>query len=314
MQISLAAQVAVPQAAALSGDGVLLSPDLGGAPHAASKHANTRSFIARIVDDPERSSCTEIKQSAHQRSRSCAGAPVAIPGAMQSLRQQPLFAFDHECRKQIRETRVTLLEHLRSEPDDLRALVLADVIGELDPDRDLVLAEHRMRFRATRGEDWKLRAKELGLDRVLFHLAEGMRRAKIGRDAVPILERRAIEISEARAAATPRGLIDASYVPAALAARATFHASGHLSRVSVRVDRRHEGQLALAVAPGAGSFSITEVRGGYGTYVSERYRDGHVEITLNTPWHDGEQAREPKPWTRWVEECLTELARLAGRR
>jgi hypothetical protein len=230
---------------------------------------------------------------------------------MERLRQQPLFAFDHETRKQIRETRVTLLEHLRTEPEDLKGLVLADVIGELDPDRDLELARHRMRFRELRPADWKVRAKQLGLDRVLYSLAIGMRRAGIGRDAIPILERRAAEIGEARAGDVAPGAIDASYVPPELAERATFHSSGHLARVAVHVDQLHEGELVLAEQPGSGHFRIVEERGGYGTMICEDYRNGCVVTTLNTPWHDGDESSEARPWTRWVEESLADLARLA---
>ncbi|HEX7703949.1 MAG TPA: hypothetical protein VF403_24575, partial [Kofleriaceae bacterium] len=97
---------------------------------------------------------------------------------METLRQQPFFKLDHEARKQIRETCTTILEHLDRAPDDLMGLVLADVLGEIDPDRDPGLAAHRMRFRATRTADWKLRAKELGLDRLLYHLARGMTEAR----------------------------------------------------------------------------------------------------------------------------------------
>lgn len=230
---------------------------------------------------------------------------------MDVFRQQPLFSFDHATRKQIRETRQTLLEHLRGEPDDFKALVLADVIGELDPDRDLVLARHRARFRDTRSADWKVRAKELGLDRLLFHLANGLREARMSKDAAAILERRAAEIGEARAADVTPGLIDASYVPEGLTA--SFHRNGHLARVAVKRGKLRNGELVLDEQPGSGHFTIVEKRGGYGTMICENYRDGTVVQTLNTPWHDGEEASEKKPWTRWVEECLADLARLARR-
>jgi hypothetical protein len=32
--------------------------------------------------------------------------------------------------------------------------------------------------------------------------------------------------------------------------------------------------------------------------------------TLDTPWHDGVESREPAPWTRWVEQSLASLADL----
>jgi hypothetical protein len=234
---------------------------------------------------------------------------------MDALRQQPVFALDHEARKQIRDTRATVLEHLRAAPDDFKALVIADVLGEIDPDRDATLAAHRMRFRATRSADWQLRAKQLGLDRLLFGLACGMMRSRIGRDAVPVLERYAIAINEARASETPRGHIDSSYIPAELASdrRAIIevHPSGHLARVAILVDKLHNGELVLAAQPGAGQFTLVEKRGGYGTMIREVYRDGNVVTTLNTPWHDGEESLAPKSWTRWIEENLADLARLS---
>jgi hypothetical protein len=252
-----------------------------------------------------------VDQGGRVGSRDCARTRVAIRTVMHRLRQQPLFAFDHEARKQIRDTRVTLLEHLRTEPDDLKGLVLADVIGELDPDRDLELARHRMRFREKRPADWRWRAKELGLDRVLYSIAFGMQSAGIGKDAIPILERRAAEIGEARAPDAARGAIDETYIPAGVTA--AFHPSGHLARAHVFVDKLHEGELVLAEEPGSGHYRIVEKRGGYGTMICEDYRDGCVVTTLNTPWHDGEESSAAKPWTRWVEECLADLARLSSR-
>jgi len=234
---------------------------------------------------------------------------------MDALRQQPHFPLDHEARRQIRETRTTILDHLSREPDDLKALVLADVLGEIDPDRDPALAGHRMRFRATRPADWKVRARALGVDALLFHLATGLAGARIGKDAVPVLEHYATEISEARAATAIPGIIDASRVPEVLAAdrRVTiaYHPNGHLARVAVRIDRLHDGELELAEEPGSGHYRIVEKRGGYGTMIAESYRNGRVWTTLNTPWHDGEESSAKKPWTRWVEENLADLARLA---
>lgn len=253
-----------------------------------------------------------MEHTVNDVSRGWAGATVAALPGMDILRQAPLFAFDHETRKQIRETRMTLLEHLRSDPEDFKALVLADVIGELDPDRDLSIADHRMRFRATRDRDgdWRVRAKELGLDRVLYNLAHGMERANMGRDAAQILMRRAAEIGEARPIDVVRGHIDASYVPAALVPHTSFHASGHVARVAVHIEAMHEGELQLHPIPGSGSFRIVEKIGGYGTVNRELYKDGAIHATLNTPWHDGEESTHVKPWTRWVEESLSELARL----
>jgi hypothetical protein len=233
---------------------------------------------------------------------------------MDALRQEPVFVFDHETRKQVRETRETILEHLRTAPDDFKALVLADMLGEIDPDRDATLAAHRMRFRATRPTDWKHKARELGLDRIVFHLAHGMSEARIGRDAVPLLERYATEISEARAANVEAGHIGASSVPDVLArdrrAKITYHPSGHLAKVAVYFDDLHHGSLELSEVPGSGRYQIIEKRGGYGTMITEEYRDGGVITTLNTPWHDGEESITKRPWTRWVEENLADLARL----
>ena len=224
---------------------------------------------------------------------------------MEALRQQPVFELDHEARAQIRETRATILEHLDGAPDDLQALVLADVLGEIDPDRDPDLAAHRMRFRATRTADWKLRAKELGLDRLLYNLARGMTEARIGRDAVPVLERYATDLAETRAPGAVPGHIDASYVPDTLVSdpRVTiaYHPSGHLARVAIRIDELHDGELVLGFQPGSGHYAIIEKRGGYGTMIREAYRDGGVVTTLNTPWHDGEESISKRPLTRWVE-------------
>ncbi|MFT3713158.1 MAG: hypothetical protein QM817_36350 [Archangium sp.] len=60
-------------------------------------------------------------------------------------------------------------------------------------------------------------------------------------------------------------------------------------------------------SPGAGSFTQTGKRGGYGFYVSEKFENGQVISTLCSPWHDGEESLEPKDWVRWVLECLASL-------
>ena len=163
-------------------------------------------------------------------SRTSAGATVATLASMDALRQRPVFSLDHEARKQIRDTRATILEHLATEPDDFKALVFADVLAEIDPDHDTKLVAHRTRFHATRTDDWKSNARELGLDRLLFHLADGFRTAKIGKDAVPVLERYAVRISEARPRGVPLGLIDQSCMPPMLSrdprATISYHPSG----------------------------------------------------------------------------------------
>jgi hypothetical protein len=68
----------------------------------------------------------------------------------------------------------------------------------------------------------------------------------------------------------------------------------------------------LDATPGSGSYQIVEKRGGYGTMISEEYRDGAIITTLNTPWHDGCESRVPAAWTKWVMSNLGDLARLAG--
>jgi hypothetical protein len=230
---------------------------------------------------------------------------------------KPVFPFDHEARKQIRATRTTLLATLAVEPDDFTALVLAEVIGAIDPDRDATLASHRMRFRAVREPTWRVTARERGLDRLLFHLAHGFASARIGRDAVPILEQYADEISEARRDGVAPGLIDTRMIPESLATdprvQVTAHASGHLARVGIEIDLLNEGELVLAEQPGSAAFSITQKLGGYGTLTRERYKAGSVHQTLNTPWHDGEDSSYETPWTKWVMASLDELASLAER-
>lgn len=230
---------------------------------------------------------------------------------------KPLFPFDHEARKQIRATRTTLLATLALEPDDFTALVLADVIGSIDPDRDPALAEHRMRFRAIRDASWRVTARERGLDRLLFHLANGFATARIGKDAVPILEQYAVEISEARGEGVAPGFIDASMIPEAIASDprvvVAMHDSGHLARVRIEIDLVNEGELVLAAQPGSAAFSISQKLGGSGTLTRERYKDGSVKQTLNTPWHDGEESTYESPWTKWVMASLDELVSLAER-
>jgi hypothetical protein len=223
---------------------------------------------------------------------------------------------DPEAIKQLRETRATVLETLGSEPGHFKAQVLADVLAELDPDRDPALAAHRARFRASRPADWKIRAKELGIDRLLFHLAHGWAAEGIGLAVVPVLESRAAEIGEARAAGVQPGHIDATYLPSQLTTdhrvAITYHPSGHLARVALEIDDLHNAELVLDARPGAGHYTIVEERGGSGTMIREDYRDGGVASILNTPWHDGVESTAKKPWTRWVEENLADLARLAA--
>ena len=224
---------------------------------------------------------------------------------------------DPEAMKQLRETRETLLETLRDHPEDLLAQVLAELIAEIDPDRDARLLAQRDRFRRTRPQDWQARAQQRGAHRLLFHIAHGWAEAGIGRAVVPVLERFATEISEARPAGVPRGHIDRSMIPEALLedprVRVAFHPSGHLSEVKVRIDELHEGSLSLSELPGRGSFHLVEKRGGYGTAITERYAGGRVHSTFNSPWHDGEESSYAAPWTKWVLGSLDDIARIAGR-
>jgi len=230
---------------------------------------------------------------------------------MQALSQTPAYGLDHETRKQIAETTQTLLDHLRGDADDFKALVLADAISAIDPTHDRELSRHAERFRATRNAGWRDRARSMGLDRVLFSIAAGLRSLRIGEAAAVALDARAVEISEARPSGALAGSIDKSYVPDGV--HATFHPSGHLHRASVHIDELHHGELVLDALPGSGRFSIVEKRGGYGTMISDAYRDGCVITTLNTPWHDGTESSEPMAWTKWVMQNLGDLARLAAR-
>ena len=227
--------------------------------------------------------------------------------------QLPTFLLDHEAARQVRETRATLLEHLATTPDDLMALVVADVLAEIDPDHDPILIGHAERFRRDHPmpRRWRDQARKLGIDRLLFKLADGMKAAQIGRAAVPVLARRAAEICEARPFGVARGHIDATMIPDELAsARIEYHVTGHLARVVVDLDPMHRGELTLDETPGAGDFTLVAKRGGYGTVIREQYDRGSVLSILNTPWHDGEESREVITWTRWVQECLASIADL----
>jgi hypothetical protein len=215
----------------------------------------------------------------------------------------------HELRRQLREARETVLAHLRERPDDPRALLLADVLGEIDHDREL--AEQRMRFRALRRDDWLDEARRGGIDRVLFRIADGLRGSRSGHDAIAVLERRAIEISEARPEGTPAGWIDASFLPEALAndrrVRVRYH-EGHLAHVRVAIDVDRHGELDLARH--RGESTLVEPYGGHGTRICERFVCGRVTTTFYTPWHDGVETTADVPWSRWVVDRLADLARL----
>ena len=225
----------------------------------------------------------------------------------------PTFLLDHDAARQLRETRATILEHLAGDPDDLMGLVIADVLAELDPDHDPILIGHAARFRRDHPtpQIWRDQARRRGIDRLLFRIADGMKAASIGRAAVPVFARRAAEICEARPFGVTRGHIDASMIPAGLArASITYHATGHLARVAIDLDRMNQGELILDATPGSGDFTLVAKRGGYGTVIRERHERGTVLSILNTPWHDGEESREVITWTRWVQQCLASLEEL----
>lgn len=176
---------------------------------------------------------------------------------MDALRQRPLFAAlatTSPTANQIRETCATVRDHLRAAPDDLTALVLCEVLVDLAPTRDPELVAHRDRFGATRADDWREQGRVRGIHRLLFHLADGARGARLDAALVSALEGRAVELSESRPAGVPPGHIDASLVPAVLAADAGFHPDGHLAQVRVDRGAGRQGQLQLGPRPGAGTF------------------------------------------------------------
>ncbi|MCC6999457.1 MAG: hypothetical protein IT370_32910 [Deltaproteobacteria bacterium] len=253
-------------------------------------------------------------------------------------------AADAKLAAQLRETRATLLEQLAAEPDDLATLFLASVFSELDPDGDATLAAHAARFTVARARlgdaGFRAEAEARGLAALLWNLGEGLRHAGFGQAAEPVLARRltelparpamlvllAIRMDELGQAATrevllaalraldarlAQGMIDASFVPEALHSVARYHASGHLAEVVVAGGPRHQGKLVLAEAFGAGKLWVMGHRGGSGFVIDERYEDGQVLTTFNSPWHDGVESREAMPWARWVAQGLSSLVEAA---
>lgn len=87
---------------------------------------------------------------------------------------------------------------------------------------------------------------------------------------------------------------------------ARFHDNGHMASLSV--SGREAPRLSLARIPGTGSFRDEGKRGGYGYATSERYVDGHACGTFCSPWHDGEEYRQPIPWLSWVVQCAGAVA------
>lgn len=90
---------------------------------------------------------------------------------------------------------------------------------------------------------------------------------------------------------------------------ATFHDSGHLASLSV--PGQMTPRLTLARTPGTGAFRDGGTSGGYGYATSESYAEGHASGTFFSPWHDGEQYRQPIAWLQWVVECAGAVANMA---
>lgn len=250
---------------------------------------------------------------------------------------------DDELARQVRETRATVLDRLAEAPDDLRALFLARVVADVDPDRDGALRAAARRFARARralGAAWPARGRELGVDVLLFNLCEQLRRIGNAATLEGAFARRIAEVTatpvilallrdrlrelrnppgarrldaalRAIDARVADGLIDASFLPGELRGAATFHPSGHLARVHVPGDRKRHGELTLEARYGAGRLAVTGHRGGSGFAIDERYADGRVRSTFYSPWHDGEESSAAYPWARWVAESLRALADVA---
>jgi hypothetical protein len=90
-----------------------------------------------------------------------------------------------------------------------------------------------------------------------------------------------------------------------------LHPNGRLA--SLRVAAEGGPSLTLSAGGGAGRFTHTGTRGGYGFHVDERYAEGRVHTTLNSPWHDGCESSEAKEWVCWVLECLGSIVAEAER-
>lgn len=206
--------------------------------------------------------------------------------------------------RQVCEALGGLVSRLRDHPDDFVALVLADVLAEIDPAQDADVLAHAARFRARYPRGWQWHARELGIDRLLFHAADGSR--------IPALVRRAAEISEARrpggddSTVPAPGAIEASFVPPEL--DAAFHASGHLARIAVRIPVHH-AELVLDEEPGRGWCELISTRGGVLTSVREVYDAGVLQTTVTTA-RGADVRREVAPWTRWVQSSIAQLVEL----
>lgn len=212
--------------------------------------------------------------------------------------------------RQLRQTRQTVLEHLDSEPDDIKALFMASVLSEIDPDRDAKLLAHARRAAQQRkklGRQWIGSAREAGLDALLFQLYQGMTRANWDQRIRAPFGRRVAEIVEALTG-TPIGI---DFLPEGLRTTGctfAWHASGHLARAHMAGDDKSHGELLLDEKPGTARLTVQGYKGGLGFLISERYAAGQVHTTLNTPWHDGVESSEHVPWTTWVAQSLASLA------
>ena len=105
--------------------------------------------------------------------------------------------------------------------------------------------------------------------------------------------------------------IDRSFLQgsAARGVSVEFHPSGHLKSAGVRRGKTGAA-LSLDAAPGSGRF---EQRGADFITV-EKYHDGAIHGTLNSPWHDGEDYSTPMVWRLWVAQCLSSIGALATAR
>ena len=95
---------------------------------------------------------------------------------------------------------------------------------------------------------------------------------------------------------------------------ATFYESGHLQEAGTRHKKKLVGpRLQLDEQPGSGRFQHEGSQGGSGFVTDERYVNGAVEGTFNSPWHDGESYREVTPFALWAGQCLNSIATFAGK-
>ncbi|MCC7069984.1 MAG: hypothetical protein IT383_01595 [Deltaproteobacteria bacterium] len=211
--------------------------------------------------------------------------PSAVRAAAQELRRRPL-AHEAGAARAGGVARLAsmlwrmLLEH--GALTDARAHILATRLARwLDDARVLLLFEH------------EAASKQLeGARRVLHHAVASRRPGLLARaQRLPI----------------DRALLARLDLGADVVAR--YHDNGHLACLHVR--GREAPRLELARAPGSGSFRDEGSRGGSRYATSESYRDGHACGMFFSPWHDGDEYRQPIPWLLWVIECAGTIARAA---